>query len=493
MPGKRELEVKAILRDEITGKLDEIRKSVVQFNKEANNMMRPWLALQRTMFSFLRLVAPLIIGFIGMKKAVEDVRREMSDLDRTAIRLGITTSELSQRRHGFNIDTTESRITIGRWEKFKQDFNNFRLKVGSGISNFIGSGIKSFRSAQIAGQMEHEEAQRLRRPLTYDERMALSKQARPKAEEKLLEEARAVKENSKEAYDALAELKLKTDQLTLSSFEFKKQKFEEEIELYRQAGANQQALTEYRAAYEKNSAREVALEVKKQQAEALKARGETIAAQNLLDDIALEEYKRKWGENGEAVQSFKAAQEAMKNERSHFVQLSKDIGQAMASSMGDLFVDGITNKFKSAQDIAASFGRSILKMLGDLAAQYAISATLGSVFPGFNMMGLPRRHTGGIIRAHSGLAVDEVPIIAQRGEGILSRSAMDKLGKSNFERLNRGESMGEGPVILQQPVIVIKAWDTSDIVSRRKDIESIVANALRFNSKMLTDALRTYG
>ena len=48
-------------------------------------------------------------------------------------------------------------------------------------------------------------------------------------------------------------------------------------------------------------------------------------------------------------------------------------------------------------------------------------------------------HDGGIIRAHNGLAVDEVPIIAQTGEGILSRRGMAALGgEGQLNRLNSG-------------------------------------------------------
>jgi hypothetical protein len=48
-------------------------------------------------------------------------------------------------------------------------------------------------------------------------------------------------------------------------------------------------------------------------------------------------------------------------------------------------------------------------------------------------------HSGGIIRAHNGLAVDEVPIIAQTGEGILSRRGMSALGGAGaLNALNAG-------------------------------------------------------
>jgi hypothetical protein len=62
-------------------------------------------------------------------------------------------------------------------------------------------------------------------------------------------------------------------------------------------------------------------------------------------------------------------------------------------------------------------------------------------------------HTGGVVvpfvaRAHRGLAVDEVPIIAQTGEGILNRGAMRRLGgSSGLNRLNAGGGGGSGITI----------------------------------------------
>ena len=55
-------------------------------------------------------------------------------------------------------------------------------------------------------------------------------------------------------------------------------------------------------------------------------------------------------------------------------------------------------------------------------------------------------HTGGMVwrRAHTGLAIDEVPIIAQAGEGILSRRGMRRLGLDGLHALNHGAGLGGG-------------------------------------------------
>ncbi len=61
------------------------------------------------------------------------------------------------------------------------------------------------------------------------------------------------------------------------------------------------------------------------------------------------------------------------------------------------------------------------------------------------LAGSAKFHDGGMIYAHDGLAVDEVPIIAQTGEGILSRRGMAALGGSGqLKALNRGQSVGGG-------------------------------------------------
>lgn len=76
-------------------------------------------------------------------------------------------------------------------------------------------------------------------------------------------------------------------------------------------------------------------------------------------------------------------------------------------------------------------------------AQAAVTLTDSSGSSGFTKS----FHDGGMIRAHSGLAVDEVPIIAQTGEGILSRRGMNNLGGAPvLNRLNNGQSSSGGGI-----------------------------------------------
>jgi hypothetical protein len=79
-------------------------------------------------------------------------------------------------------------------------------------------------------------------------------------------------------------------------------------------------------------------------------------------------------------------------------------------------------------------------------------------------------HEGGIIRAHNGLAVDEVPIIAQTGEGVLSRRGMAALGGENvLNSLNSGGYSGGqsfGDVNISLTAVINNNMDIKDIADQ---------------------------
>lgn len=168
----------------------------------------------------------------------------------------------------------------------------------------------------------------------------------------------------------------------------------------------------------------------------------------------------------------------------------KNVATQMASSLGNFFGNVLAGQIDDAKQMFADFGKAVLNIIGQVIAQLLISTTLGRIWSPFNILGL-KFHQGGVIKAHAGLATDEVPVIAQAGEGIISRRGMASLGRSNFDRLNRGQGMAGGQII-NQPIIVIHAWDVQDIIRNKKTIEGIISNALRTNSGLRGDVKR-YG
>lgn len=89
-------------------------------------------------------------------------------------------------------------------------------------------------------------------------------------------------------------------------------------------------------------------------------------------------------------------------------------------------------------------------------------------------------HHGGLI-AHNGLAPDEVPIIAQTGEGVLNRGAMNRIGSDNLRRLNRGQGMSGGSGVNVYLTQVIQAWDASDVMRNKKLVSAGMIEELRSN------------
>ena len=104
---------------------------------------------------------------------------------------------------------------------------------------------------------------------------------------------------------------------------------------------------------------------------------------------------------------------------------------AVAVALGMAIVNTATGVTRAFKDYPWPFS---MVVAGIIAAAGAIQiATIAAT----------KFHDGGVIRAHSGLAVGEVPIIAQTGEGILSRRGMSALGGSGvLNSLNGGFGAG---------------------------------------------------
>ena len=85
---------------------------------------------------------------------------------------------------------------------------------------------------------------------------------------------------------------------------------------------------------------------------------------------------------------------------------------------------------------------------------------------------------------------DEVPIIAQSGEGVVSRRGMSALGVNNLRKLNRGESVGEGSQIFNVYINANDAKSFRDMLVQHPDIfENAIIDALNKN-KPIRSAIR---
>lgn len=184
-------------------------------------------------------------------------------------------------------------------------------------------------------------------------------------------------------------------------------------------------------------------------------------------------------------------------------EFAKQSARNMQNAFSEFFFKAFTGELRSMQEIFANFGRAVLQMISNILAKLlliklftAMAGASGTIFGVpvgslFHQGGLIRKHRGGLIRAHSGLAPDEVPIIAQTGEGILSRQGMRTLGgPDNLKSLNRGEGAGAGGVTININQ-VIQAWDAQDVWRNRKALSNAIADDI-YNNGKIRSVIRSY-
>jgi len=184
-------------------------------------------------------------------------------------------------------------------------------------------------------------------------------------------------------------------------------------------------------------------------------------------------------------------------------EFAKQSARNMQNAFSEFFFKAFTGELRSMQEIFANFGRAVLQMISNILAKLlliklftAMAGASGTIFGVpvgslFHQGGIVRRHHGGFIRAHSGLAPDEVPIIAQTGEGILSRQGMRTLGgPDNLKNLNRGEGSGAGGVTININQ-VIQAWDAQDVWRNRKALSNAIADDI-YNNGKIRSVIRSY-
>lgn len=171
--------------------------------------------------------------------------------------------------------------------------------------------------------------------------------------------------------------------------------------------------------------------------------------------------------------------------------LAQGTATAMTAAFSDIFFKAFTGDLSNIKETFRDFGRQILSMISQVLAKLLLIKMFGNIgIGGIKLGGL--FHQGGIVKAHNGmsLANDEVPIIAQKGEGVISRRGMQALGSDNFSRINRGEGAGGSRVSISTPVI-IQLMSAEDVHRHKKTISSVVGEAIK-NNEGIRDIMRRY-
>jgi len=189
----------------------------------------------------------------------------------------------------------------------------------------------------------------------------------------------------------------------------------------------------------------------------------------------------------------------------------------MHGSFSHLFFDMMKRDMDDLSDYMAEFGNVLLKILSEVIAKMMVvkmfpkmGSYLGVVparvpTPGSGGVGVGNPgitgegwgigstgHRGGVLRS-SGKIFDSggvVPATLLSGEGVLSRSGMRNLGEDNLSKLNQGQSIDSNEQ--KQVIVVIQAWDTSDVMRNMKTITNAIAQNMQNNGTM-RKAVQQYG
>jgi TP901 family phage tail tape measure protein len=179
----------------------------------------------------------------------------------------------------------------------------------------------------------------------------------------------------------------------------------------------------------------------------------------------------------------------------YYKEASERTYNAISDSFKTLFLDAFEGNLKTARDYFNAFASSVKSIVADILAQTVAMKLLGLNGTGgllgglFHSGGVVKKHMGGIIKAHNGMAItaDEVPIIAQTGEGVLSRLGMDALGgKSALDNLNRGNPTQTKQEIHRHYYInAMDAKSFKDFLNNNKQsLEDVISDSFDENSTL---------
>ncbi|MBI5872994.1 MAG: hypothetical protein HZB36_02490 [Candidatus Omnitrophica bacterium] len=513
MPDSKQIEITLTLKDEATKRVQSARAAIKEFSNDTKSTLQPILQLRQAWMKTSLAMGFASAVFYGMHSQLKKLREEIDDMDRSSIKLGISTEELSKKMYGFNIATKDARAGAN-WGSIL----DYGIKVaGESVKVQIAEKVGWAAQAEAARQIT---AQRIKQKgwLDFFKKGPKTewRESWQMAGDQFSALASGIKSTSPEAMKLNVELTAKTKQLALSEFDYRKDLLSQEVKLYGVAAADKQKIAEYNSAVLKRIDEDRTIALTNQQAVRLKAEGHTLEALSLEQENALVEFKRRFGGDGEMVTEFIRGQQAMYAEaKLAYFGLKSEFKifhdgyiayiHSMTDTFSNVFYNTVTGQIGSLKETFESFGQSVLKILSDMLAQYLMTKAImgiGNLFSGGAIVGgvggstvntgaqsiaghsfttaWSPYHHGGIIRAHKGLnlASDEVPIIAQTGERVLSRDQ-----NREYMRSKGGITINITPVV--------QLWDATDIERNKRLLVDAVSQSI-VNNGAIRKLMRQY-
>lgn len=381
----------------------EINKTSVAFDRHNKGIMRGFrdilqpISLLRSTVLRLSFIWGSSFGII--LKAVSDVSKEIKNLDTLAIKLGVSSSDLSRKIYGFNIVTAQAVIGTGQLLAISENLHKSWIKLGVKASEIWGETTIGNRAKGIELRLSEEilRPRRKERPfapvfLTPEEETQIKARSRQEAIRQLNEEYKARLRISKEGQQLELELSDAIKKLTLSTTEYKDNQLKQQVELFRRYGMGERAISEFITTYHQRTDEDRQKTHKKMIAERLRAEGSVIAAMKIENEIALSDFRWVWGEDGTMIKEFLRGQEALLRQQELTMLGLKNINQiisdgtrnivsGMKSTWASFFNDVFVGELKKGSDYFRIFGQAILNTWANMLAEMVTGwiATMGSL------------------------------------------------------------------------------------------------------------------
>lgn len=384
---------------------------------------------ERGIISFIRTFSR--IGFITgatlgvVAGFINNASNELTKMDEAASRLGMTTDEVAKKFYNFNGSLTGARAGANLFNSLANDVKNLGTRIGLGLSSAWGNAVAWVVAAQsnmtnrikisqkevldgVAKMTAASAADRIKAEtsLTDDLNKLVKSQTAYQLEQLRIQvdaykRAGADKLKAEELYDAGYQNIMSRQMVANNNFIARlreaqgdqlgalRLKQNNELINFNQQNPGQDSRTmtqrmqliEQQAVEYKQAQQSMTNETVLQNANRLRVEGQTVAALKLEQQVALDDYIKKWGANSEQTRAFKAGQEATLRQAQSWVarmkanfHLMETAAQqsfdAMSSYFSNTFYDVVMGDIHNIKEAFASFGRSAMRVISDIISQW---------------------------------------------------------------------------------------------------------------------------
>lgn len=407
MPDKNELEIIISLQDKATKEFktvaDKLKKGTSDVESETKKLGSTSDKTNKSMIQGFRdQVKPMStvistvtrlgliwgVTFGAMVKAVIDLGKEIDDLDRLSIKLGVSSSELSKKFYGFDITTQQARTGVASMNNFLSSLGDKLLFVKMKTAEAIAE--NDIFNKQYQGLANATARLQMLAGVPMEMVIAPKSMSREDAIAEINAEQMARRLASKEGQALSMQEEQMYKQMTLSKVEYTRYQFEQQTELMRSYGTNTDRLEKAFAEKERNNNLMTLNQLK---ADRLEIEGDTIGALRLQQEIELDNFKQM--KNDELLietlstnQRIKLSQKIRQQKQREFEMIASGLGQLSGAMQAYAAQNSKQAKAAAAVALASTIVNTAAAVMSGLAtppmipvglAMAAFAAATGAV------------------------------------------------------------------------------------------------------------------